>query len=1459
MDGLSRPVPAKLIKPRLALREKFRDDPAFDYCTTLSGGTCKMAGSKLKGAKPAKVVKPMKKKRRTTTTTKNFRFQGFSERIANLKIDPIRRRGGVEGDEELTEETATYFGRSLSEWQDLNLSTSFTSFVKNVAPYCDSLPMVLHHQHTIMDLLVKYIEEGDALAMEPLLSLLSHFAHDLGTHFEKHHFHRAVSTVTAVAAKHQDSAVVEWSFTGLAWMFKYLSRYLAADLQPLYDLMSPYLGKTPQKPFIIRFAAESLSFLLRKAASTYKRDPEALDHIVAHMLQDCIETADERSAELHHQGVLTLLTEAIKGVQLGLHSSGTATMQSLLKACSEAGGAQRAVAGVIATGTLTSLIHHTTADTFHPVFDTVINYTGSLRPTDDGALRLTGDLLFTMISVRKGTRVADWKPIVTTLKQVFAQAEQLAEIDDSTTAGLLRTLAVALQSAAIDAVLPLLPLTAAVRKGRWSVHFSRFCSLTARLGADRFRQFVVPQLQRFAVDQWTGYGGEICRMLPHISHYVPGLQLKIPSDHQVALLGQFAKLTSSSDASDDAIAEAYTILAAIPYLKLENQIHQRLSQTLEYIVERALDTKEQSPVSYRRFALSTCLERLLESQEDLGELGRWWPRLCSVSVDNATRAGFCKSLLRYAERCQPSPVEGPHTSVLLDGLVQALASPSHDVRESSLEFLAKLRELMGVPASAALSTALAVESTPVSLASSRAISMNIRKLAADYRLTTVDDVVRKVIPTYCFGLLHLRLAQAWDDAIATIIEICQDTRAEEVVISLAQAWLEGLPEPKEDAAQAQPIDVASEGFHVLSDFECSNLGKLSAISKQVFDDPYSGYPSPAQQLAIDQEGSATFTLDSRSQALRVLNKAPQLAEKRSRMLVPVLLRWAGAAGMESEDDTSASRWVRKDQKAMLAVFAKFNNPKVLYKSAEVYTALLKLCANGDVEIQRSALGAIFAWKDQAINRYEEHLVNMLDEARFREELSIFLQGGQDEEAIRAEDHPSLMPVLLRLLYGRAVAGGKHEQDSRRRAIFVALSRFGPATIRTFVDIATAPVSGDITSGISNGSSGPSPRQQLGMLNMLKDMLDTLGADLQPFAEKVLQAVLRCTVAASKKLDSQTEMADASLLRSVRQAGIQCLVHIHTDMSTAKLAPQVEVILEEVIRPRLATFASENTQSVSGMLRLFGAWAASSLTSSYLISGSDKTVLAGVTELLQESSAKDEVRLFVLQDILDKLLDPENAGPAVLEAHVTGFVQGIGQILSGAPSKDVLDAAVRSLTQLAIRITDKAEAQRLFQVCSNLLVKPSRLVSPGTKSGLLKTLQPLLDISETTPDDALFEAVAGLFSRMPRSSTRTLLCDVLAKICAIDDGFAKVASICANLNAQSYRLDQPDHELRERAFSEISGNWQSFNAKQWLPILHNCLFYIADVDDLVNRSSAAQALRLFIDAAATDQEAMKPLL
>lgn len=153
------------------------------------------------------------------------------------------------------------------------MSTAFTEFAAECAPLCQSLPLLLHHQKDISDLLQRYISKQDENSLEPLLDLITHFAHDLGPDFEP--YYPSTLQILMKLTQNAKIVIVEWTFGCIAYLFKYLYRLLVLNLVPTLKLLSPLLSSTrdidPDSPehkkreFVGRFTAEALSFLIRKS------------------------------------------------------------------------------------------------------------------------------------------------------------------------------------------------------------------------------------------------------------------------------------------------------------------------------------------------------------------------------------------------------------------------------------------------------------------------------------------------------------------------------------------------------------------------------------------------------------------------------------------------------------------------------------------------------------------------------------------------------------------------------------------------------------------------------------------------------------------------------------------------------------------------------------------------------------------------------------------------------------------------------------------------------------------------------------------------------------------------------------------------------------------------------------------------------------------------------------------
>ena len=432
-----------------------------------------------------------------TVTLKKHRFESFTQRIVKLKIEPVRRARRQDVERDNLSSTTSFFKAGLASWGDLNLSENFTAFLHEVEPLCDSLAQILHYQEKIMDILVEYIERRDVLSLEPLLSLMSHLAHDLGTRFEVH-FSRVVVLITSLAAKHADVEVIEWSFACLAWLFKYLSRLLVPDLRPVYKIMAPLLGKESQKIHITRFAAGAMSFLLRKAALGHQKNAEPLTTIVQCILSD-VEALGGQTVELYRYGIMTLFADAIKGIHRGLHSAGSTIYQCLLDQLTTPDMITSSTCAKIVHGVTINLIHHTDAETFLPVLDVIHNDISRLSKTSKSlSISVYGELLFIVATVRKGSRIGDWKPVLDSLMSLF---EQSTTDDEPVSAAYLQPVfeaaAVIFQYSSLDLIIPKFSSAITIimnESNRRS--FIPFCVYFSDLGRDRFQSLLEPYFFR---------------------------------------------------------------------------------------------------------------------------------------------------------------------------------------------------------------------------------------------------------------------------------------------------------------------------------------------------------------------------------------------------------------------------------------------------------------------------------------------------------------------------------------------------------------------------------------------------------------------------------------------------------------------------------------------------------------------------------------------------------------------------------------------------------------------------------------------------------------------------------------------------------------------------------------------------------------------------------------------------
>ncbi|KAI5466033.1 armadillo-type protein [Mariannaea sp. PMI_226] len=1465
-----------------------------------------------------------RKSKNSTPHQKNHRWESFSTKIAKFSsLQPLRKVRRHDLDNEDLSTSTSYFHTGLQKWSELNVSKQFVSFRREALPLCETLPQLLHFEQRIFDLLDKYISMQEKESLEPLLDLLTAFSHDLGVRFEKH-YGRSLDLIVAVASKPQDVEVIEWTFGGLAFLFKYLSKLLVPDLRPTFKVMAPLLGKSRHPPHIARFAAEALSFLIKKAAAPSHRE-SGLKLIVEFAKEDLCSIAGDRQFTLYKDGVMTMFAEAIKGTDYTIHSTGPAIFAALVNAIPEHERClvQESIWLDVTCGVLTSVIHHSNASTFEE-FATAIHENQEQDMEQRSATKLDWQLVpwvriyGTLAGVRKGSRITNWTPLVRSLVDMLSQVTKAAleipkDADNTVWNSLIVNIAIIWHHAPIDALIPhIISLIQSLTREPFMKWFIPFCSYFCELNSERFGSLFRNDFQKFIASHWSeGQNEEIlCILLPKMVEnrgFPPAGEkesCKLPQGWQDQIVSKFERLEISPFPErgpynkdpqvwrDRCLPKYSGLLKIMEVTTVHPSTNARIAELLLRKLKLALRPSSTLASDEVHFIVGQGFHAYLRMSKAAGSVDATLSPLLRAAIPRfAQSSGFLHAYLAY-EKIQSSNAaierqgstssdgSGIDDDPVMTSLIENLSSPSHEIRLASLELL---KQVSPSPDSMdTVNTMINAEETPLALSHTRAIAMLLRKLGQSYASFEEKSWLQQAVPAFLFGMLTVKLSPVWDDTVETMKEVAQSKAGENAICEVAFKWLD-VPSPRWGSSPSAGNNTAPT---FVSEFECTAFRRLENVAAKV--ETVIEHPDDLMLQTFDekQQTAEAVSGHSRSRALKVFGAIPSIAERRSRQLVPHLLAWATEDGPSTPDDQSVgATWSLVDRKALISVFSQFINPRALYRNEEVYTSFLQLLENGDVEVQKPALKAILAWKQDAIKSYQENLEYLLDEARFKNELTVFLQ---DENAIKSEHRATLMPVLLRLLYGRTIskkgaASGRHGLYATRLAVLRNLS---VEDMGSFLEIATGKLKDVKVVGMARKSFDDAlipPRKQVGFLNMISAVISELGSNITPYMETILNSVLYCLVHACRQLSGSAQDAEdvpeeeeekassQSLLRITRSTGLKCLNALFQNAQTFQWAPYQDIILEEVVAPRIDNFHIETAQGISGTLQLLGTWSVLPQVALFLAPHSKVLptgVLPQVIECLSVEKAKDEVKMFVLT-IIRNLVKLSTA-PAqesefnelikaeLLDPNAKAVLAQIAAVLETSGfSNDLLEACVETILAMAPIVEDSESTQAVIKISIFLLNQPPRRVNPRLKGRILLILEQYISRSSVFEDESLLEnvynTISSLFSYFKDRENRQSLSTTLQAIAKKNTDVVEIADLCAALNSfKEGRIEEPDYDRRLAAFTAISSERDiPLTPKQWLPLLHNLIFHIRDDEEFgILSSNSADGIRRFIGDAAS---------
>ena len=621
-----------------------------------------------------------------------------------------------------------------------------------------------------------------------------------------------------------------------------------------------------------------------------------------------------------------------------------------------------------------------------------------------------------------------------------------------------------------------------------------------------------------------------------------------------------------------------------------------------------------------------------------------------------------------------------------------------------------------------------------------------------------------------------------------------------------------------------------------------------------------------------------------------LARAPAIVEKQNRDFVPFFLALEPLS------------LPRRRLKAYLALFAKFINPKAVHASSTLHDIHMSLLSKPDRELQELALSCLFTYKSPGLRSHEEQLRAVLDETKWRDELSLL-----DISAIEDERRPEVVRILIGLLYG--IVGErkarKHNGPDRRAAVLQALCHTTTSELAAFVDLMLTPfpmpASEPITEGVTSfrGLGSTSVAQQAGFLNLLGDVLRIMGTKTVEFwprlfavtLEIIHSAQLAIGAAACADAEDEGEEVGAVTLeddaadgykaigltndpaklrraqRSLRQSGLKRITEFFSLSPTAiNYTPCICLAFPSIITPRLPLLSQENTQAPSALLELFAEWSSSTETISY-IAAYDAHLLPRVFECLNGVRVKPSVVSKIL-DIISNLVslssDNHSLAKDTLVLNARTLLQELEVMFerivkNGFRAEPITHRMIDILSTLSSFMVESEDAARLLNLILPLFKKPPRIVPEKVKMGLLHVMRHMSALVPECGDCTsavyaqCFESLAFLFQSLRTRPARMELVSTFGSLVSVDASLAPLSVLIASLNAYSERrIDEPDFDRRLTAFAELNDILHtSLTIQGWKIVIRNMMFFIHDSEEVALRSSAAESLRLFIRAVRTN--------
>ncbi|XP_039847986.1 small subunit processome component 20 homolog isoform X2 [Panicum virgatum] len=1001
------------------------------------------------------------------SSRKRFSFKTFSQRVEEIDIDVYRSLHAVKAE---PSSGSSFFIDALVEWRELNTAEDFISFYEEMIPLVQTLPQIVLHREKLFSALLLRVNMSARLSLEPILMLITALSRDILEDFLSF-LGRYANAILALLndGGDRDPEILEQVFTSWSYIMMYLQKYLVKDIVQILRTTSA-LRYFP-KDYVREFMAESVSFLLRNAPNNQ----------LAQGLMKLLLEAAKKSSPVRTDGVISLLWHVMKGTSTKLHSRAGKVLKFLLSKSTFTTIHDKFPDG-------SSTIHDVMTGLIQRLCDEVdpkelpLIYTCLFEEINnclkDGCLehlKCLIDLLAFALQ-KKQNNVFDKVKMIKLLELLVGRyvlpGSNLVEASSSEVLGsvldfLLCVLDVPIISSNLSIISPfygpvfeltnlsvIVFIKKLLAKGPQIIqHFeSQILSAMGNFLASSPEDvlFILLHFFKESKKQIILHSTD-ANHLDSVEKVCKFFESKF--SFWIELLDDTVKNgnRSSNQVTEEEAAILWGSIRCYPNINDGHQDSLSLLKKLICNFDRLLEVGEEnvnglSKTTWRSLlgaALSSYHELLVVNANRNSELSFF----ILLAKSHSTCPQVLSAVAEYLDSLQgvaslevTEEFDPQNLLDLLSVFDVNLSSPNKDVRISTLRILSyfvKMDQRLGTNEERphkrqrtedsgeetvakytnVLDTLLTVESTQISVSTSRKIAIFISRIQMSLSSKMVHDDYISSLLHGIIGILYNRFSDLWPptlDCLAVLVRKHKELVWSQFVQFVAIHQSKGLTvknqEKLEPASQPQSIfDCFS--LYLATDFDCTPV-----------------------------ETMATLLLQS-------LQRIPDVAESRSRHLVPLFLKFMGYddGSIFSADSYMPEKCKGKQWKAILKEWLNLlklmRNARSLYQSKVLHEVLTKrVLDDNDPDIQAKALDCLLNWKDEFLIPYSQNLKNLIDTKTLREEMTTWAVS-HDSLSILKDHRSNVVPLVIRVLAPKVrklKLLGSRKFDSNELQLFFSL-------------------------------------------------------------------------------------------------------------------------------------------------------------------------------------------------------------------------------------------------------------------------------------------------------------------------------------------------------------------------------------------------------------------------------------